>query len=108
MPDTTQSHEARRGAVSCGGTGGHMFPGLAVAAELRRRGHRVAVILSGRAVEAERAKADLPEGAEAMLVPVDPISPRRPKSLLKLWRACRSAKRQFREFRPDVLLAMGS
>ena len=95
-------------AVSCGGTGGHMFPGLAVAAELRRRGHRVAVILSGRAVEAERAKADLPEGAEAMLVPVDPVSPRRPKSLFKLWRACRSAKRQLRAFRPDALLAMGS
>ena len=95
-------------AVSCGGTGGHMFPGLAVAAALRRRGHRVAVILSGRAVEAERAKADLPEGAEAMLVPVDPISPRRPKSLLKLVRAVRTARREFRAFRPDVLLAMGS
>ena len=95
-------------AVSCGGTGGHMFPGLAVAAELRRRGHRVAVILSGRAVEAERAKADLPEGAEAMLVPVDPISPRRPKSLLKLWRAYRTARRELRAFRPDALLAMGS
>ena len=95
-------------AVSCGGTGGHMFPGLAVAAELRRRGHRVAVILSGRAVEAERAKADLPEGTEAMLVPVDPVSPRRPRSLLKLWRAYRSAVRQLRAFRPDALLAMGS
>ena len=95
-------------AVSCGGTGGHMFPGLAVAAALRRRGHRVAVVLSGRAVEAERAKADLPEGAEAMLVPVDPISPRRPKSLLKLVRAVRTARREFRAFRPDALLAMGS
>ena len=97
-----------RVAVSCGGTGGHMFPGLAVAAELRRRGHRVAVILSGRAVEAERAKADLPEGAEAMLVPVDPVSPRRPKSLLKLWRAFLTARRELRAFWPDALLAMGS
>ena len=97
-----------RVAVSCGGTGGHMFPGLAVAAELRRRGHRVAVILSGRAVEADRAKADLPEGAEPILVPVDPVSPRRPKSLLKLWGACRAAKRELRAFRPDALLAMGS
>ena len=85
-----------------------MFPGLAVAAELRRRGHRVAVILSGRAVEAERAKADLPEGTEAMLVPVDPVSPRRPRSLLKLWRAYRTAVRELRTFKPDALLAMGS
>ncbi len=85
-----------------------MFPGLAVAAELRRRGHRVAVVLSGRAVEAERAKADLPEGTEAMLVPVDPVSPRRPKSLLKLWRAYRTAVRELRAFKPDALLAMGS
>ena len=85
-----------------------MFPGLAVAAELRRRGHRVAVILSGRAVEAERAKADLPEGTEAMLVPVDPVSPRRPRSLLKLWRAYRTAVRELRAFKPDALLAMGS
>ena len=95
-------------AVSCGGTGGHMFPGLAVAAVLRARGHRVAVILSGRAVEADRAKAYLPEGAEAMLVPVDPVSPRRPRSLVKLWRAWRTAKRELRAFRPDALLAMGS
>ena len=95
-------------AVSCGGTGGHMFPGLAVAVALRARGHRVAVVLSGRAVEADRAKADLPEGAEAMLVPVDPVSVRRPRSLLKLWRAWRCAKRQLRAFRPDALLAMGS
>lgn len=85
-----------------------MFPGLAVAAELRRRGHRVAVVLSGRAVEAERAKADLPEGAEPMLVPVEPVTPRRPRSILSLARAFRSARRQLRAFRPDALLAMGS
>lgn len=95
-------------AVSCGGTGGHMFPGLSVASELRRRGHGVAVILSGRAVEADRAKADLPAGAEPMLVPVDPVSPRRPASAVKLVRAFGTARRELGEFRPDALLAMGS
>ena len=85
-----------------------MFPGLAVAGALRARGHAVAVILSGRGVEADRAASDLPEGAEAMLVPVDPVSPRRPRSLVTLVRAIVAARRKLRAFRPDALLAMGS
>ena len=85
-----------------------MFPGLAVGKALRARGHAVAVILSGRGVEADRGRSDLPEGAETMLVPVDPVSPRRPGSLVKLLRAIVTARRSLRAFRPDVLLAMGS
>ena len=85
-----------------------MFPGLAVGKELRARGHAVAVILSGRGVEADRAGSDLPEGAEAMLVPVDPVSPRRPLSFAKLVGAILAARRKLRAFRSDALLAMGS
>ena len=97
-----------RFAIACGGTGGHMFPGLAVASELARRGHAVAVVLSGRKVESERAADSLPEGAVPMLVPVDPVSARRPLSLLKLARAVFRARGLLRRFKPDALLAMGS
>jgi len=43
--------EKKKIVVACGGTGGHVFPGLAVANELKGRGHEVEVWFSGRAIE---------------------------------------------------------
>lgn len=37
--------------VACGGTGGHIFPGLATARVMQAHGHDVLLWLSGREVE---------------------------------------------------------
>ncbi len=39
--------------IACGGTGGHLFPGIAVAQELRRRGHKPTLLISTKSVDRE-------------------------------------------------------
>lgn len=85
-----------------------MFPGLAVAGELRARGHEVVVVFSGRGAEASRSASALPEGAEPMLVPVRPLRPRDPLSVPLMLVGVVRAVCGLRRRRPDALLAMGS
>ncbi|MFN5561216.1 MAG: glycosyltransferase [Opitutaceae bacterium] len=42
--------------ISCGGTGGHLAPGIALAEELQRRGHTVRLLISRKQVDARLAE----------------------------------------------------
>lgn len=88
--------------VACGGTGGHVFPGLAVAKELKRRGHAVEVWFSGRDIE----KSTLGSwGGPIFLTGARPLSLRTfPQVVRALFRCLKALKYK----RPDALLAMGS
>ena len=44
-------HPPFRAAVACGGTGGHLFPGLAVAEKLQQRGCKIILLISPKDVD---------------------------------------------------------
>ena len=96
-------------AVACGGTGGHVFPGLATARELLSRGHDVTLWLTGR-IEEQSARRDW--DGPIVQVPAQGfpsgISIKSFQTCLKLVQAVWRCRSEMRKDRPDVLLAMGS
>jgi UDP-N-acetylglucosamine--N-acetylmuramyl-(pentapeptide) pyrophosphoryl-undecaprenol N-acetylglucosamine transferase len=93
-------------AIACGGTGGHLFPGLAVASELKRHGCEVALLISPKEVDQQAVKNVI--GMEIHTLPAVGLQNRNyfafaasfVKSLL-------AARRVFRRRRPQAVLAMG-
>ena len=96
--------------VAGGGTGGHLFPGLAVVEELRRRVPRLDVRFVGtaRGIEARI----LPERGEALdLLEVTPLKGQgvgaRFKSFARIPAAMKEASSIMRTFEPDLVLGVG-
>jgi UDP-N-acetylglucosamine--N-acetylmuramyl-(pentapeptide) pyrophosphoryl-undecaprenol N-acetylglucosamine transferase len=95
--------------IACGGTGGHLFPGIAVAEVLRERGHEVMLFVSEKEVDALALSghSDLRYEKLPTVGLPSPFSPailgflRRFNESLSL---CRST---YRKFKPQVVLGMG-
>ncbi|WP_420141249.1 undecaprenyldiphospho-muramoylpentapeptide beta-N-acetylglucosaminyltransferase [Sphingomonas sp.] len=97
---------SRHFVLAAGGTGGHMMPAHALAEELIRRGHRVALITD------ERGKRipGLFDEVEVHVMPAGRVQGG-PLGWLKAWSGIRAgrrmARRLYRSFRPTAVIGFG-
>ncbi|MBM3888791.1 MAG: UDP-N-acetylglucosamine--N-acetylmuramyl-(pentapeptide) pyrophosphoryl-undecaprenol N-acetylglucosamine transferase, partial [Verrucomicrobia bacterium] len=97
-------------AIACGGSGGHLFPGIAVAELLRPRGHRLLLLVSGKDIDRHAINA-IP-GVEVRSLPaIGMPSWKSPVKFLqfglRLLQAIRECRGVLGAFKPDVVLGMG-
>jgi UDP-N-acetylglucosamine--N-acetylmuramyl-(pentapeptide) pyrophosphoryl-undecaprenol N-acetylglucosamine transferase len=93
-------------AIACGGTGGHLFPGLAVAGELKQRGCDVALLISPKDVDQQAVKSA--HGMEIFTLPAVGLQNKNYLPFLASFgQSLFAAWRIFHRRRPDAVLAMG-
>jgi UDP-N-acetylglucosamine--N-acetylmuramyl-(pentapeptide) pyrophosphoryl-undecaprenol N-acetylglucosamine transferase len=95
--------------IACGGTGGHLFPGIAVAEVLQNRGHQVMLLVSEKDIDAVALSGRTNFQVEK-LPTVGLPSPFSPalfgftRRFVESLALCRSI---YRKFNPQVVLGMG-
>jgi len=97
-------------AITCGGTGGHFFPGLTIARHFAGGDHRVLMLLGGKNVTSQ---AETAEGFCLRVLKLKPTPA--PRGIIRFirfiygtsWGTIASIS-AMRKFKPDALLAMGS
>jgi UDP-N-acetylglucosamine--N-acetylmuramyl-(pentapeptide) pyrophosphoryl-undecaprenol N-acetylglucosamine transferase len=93
-------------AIACGGTGGHLFPGLAVAGQLRQRGCDVALLISPKDIDQQAVKSA--HGMEIFTLPAVGLQNKNYFSFAGSFvKSLFAARKIFRRRRPDAVLAMG-
>src|SRR5580693_7015564 len=92
--------------IACGGTGGHLFPGLAVGQELRQRGCSVTLMVSPKDVDQQAIQSIT--GMGIVTLPAVGLTTGRVIGFMRgLWRSYRVAKACFAQRPPRFVLAMG-
>jgi UDP-N-acetylglucosamine--N-acetylmuramyl-(pentapeptide) pyrophosphoryl-undecaprenol N-acetylglucosamine transferase len=93
-------------AIACGGTGGHLFPGIAVAEELKKRGCKIGLLISPKEIDQQAVKAA--QGMEVFTLPAVGLQNRNYLSFgFSFWKSYRAAQQIFKRRPPQAVLAMG-
>ena len=93
--------------LAAGGTGGHMVPAAALAEELTRRGHRVALISDQRGVRFP----GLFDGIQTHVLPAGRFQAKRPQgwpsAVREMLRGRAMARELYRTFKPAAVIGFG-
>lgn len=93
-------------AIACGGTGGHLFPGLAVGRALARRGGRATLLVSTKEVDRQAVK----DVSDLKVVTLPAVGLQGGNHAGFAWsfvRSVHAARGLFRRDPPEIVLAMG-
>ena len=103
---TPSSQPQVRVAIACGGTGGHLFPGLAVADQLVRRGCAATLLISPKEVDREALRGV--SGMEIVTLPAVGLESGGKIAFVRGFiRSYRVAAKLFKSCPPQAALAMG-
>ena len=89
--------------LTAGGTGGHMFPALAVAEVLRERGHRLVLVTDARGARFAQPFGDI----EQHILPAADMARGRAKGVINLVRAFVQAWRLYGALKPAAVMGFG-
>lgn len=95
--------------IACGGTGGHLFPGIAVGEVLSARGHDVTLLISEKKIDSLAASGhpDLRFEKLPFLAMPKPWSPKMISFLTGTYKGLAAARALIRKHEADVVLGMG-
>jgi UDP-N-acetylglucosamine--N-acetylmuramyl-(pentapeptide) pyrophosphoryl-undecaprenol N-acetylglucosamine transferase len=95
--------------IACGGTGGHLFPGLAVAEEWTARGGKVLLLVSEKKIDQEARQKYSQYRFEVIPAIAKPstFSPKMIPFLWRLWRTVKRCGKLIQDVEADAVLGMG-
>lgn len=95
--------------IACGGTGGHLFPGIAVGEVLQSRGHSPTLLISEKKIDSLAASGHQTLRFEKMpfLAMPKPWSPKMFSFLMGVWRGLNCCKAMIKRDNTRVVLGMG-
>jgi UDP-N-acetylglucosamine--N-acetylmuramyl-(pentapeptide) pyrophosphoryl-undecaprenol N-acetylglucosamine transferase len=95
--------------IACGGTGGHLFPGIAVAEVLRDRGHEVMLLISEKEIDALAVSGHNNFRFEKLPTVGLPsaFSPALFGFARRFYESFAVCRTLYRKFKPEVVLGMG-